>query len=49
MWVAVVVALAATGGVAWSAHLLGGALVVAASAGALVGLLTTLPSTAQDS
>ena len=33
MWVAVVVALAATGGVAWSAHLLGGALVVAASIG----------------
>jgi hypothetical protein len=49
MWVAVVVALAATGGVAWSAHLIGGALVVAASFGGLVGILTTLPSTAEES
>ena len=48
MWAAVVVALVATGGVAWSAHLLGGALVVAATAGALVGLLVTLPAPAQD-
>ena len=44
MWIGVVVALAATGAVAWSAHLLGGALVVAVSMGGLIGALATLPA-----
>lgn len=44
MWTAAVAVLAMTGGVAWSAHLLGGAFVVAAVAGTLVGVIATLPS-----
>lgn len=48
MWTAAVVVLAATGGVAWSAHLVGGAFVVAAVAGALVGVVATLPSPADE-
>jgi hypothetical protein len=46
MWTAAVVALAATGGVAWSAHLIGGAFVVATAAGALAGVIATLPASA---
>ena len=42
MWVGVVVALAVTGGVVWSA------LVVATTVGALVGVLVTLPAVPQD-
>ena len=42
-WAASVVALWLTGGVAWSAHLIGGGLVVAATAGLVVGVLATLP------
>jgi hypothetical protein len=48
MWAGVVVALAATSGLAWSAHLIGGAFVVAACAGGLVGVLATLPAPATD-
>jgi len=48
MWAGVVLALVLTGDVAWSAHLVGGAFVVAAAIGGLVGVLTTLPGAPVD-
>lgn len=48
MWTAAVLALVATGGVVWSAHLIGGGLLVATMSGLLIGVLATLPAPATD-
>jgi hypothetical protein len=43
-WAAEIAILAVSGEVRWSAHLLGGALVIAAICGGLVGLIAALPA-----
>jgi hypothetical protein len=43
-WAAELAILGVAGEVRWSAHLLGGALVIAAVCGGLVGLMATLPA-----